>query len=445
MKKYQKPNFPAQDAWKNMQEILDKEMPVEENRKKRLGFFWIAALLLLSSGIYLFDNSDKLAVNKNSSSKNENISPIKLTTKAGKSDANIEANINSKQFASSEQNIVLDNQTNTNKLSFTKSIAATENTIPNNKVRLTKSRIINAKKTNANVDDDYTISTPEINVLKKFIEKKNGVISNNNSSYTVVNSTVIDNNKKDELESTLENNASTKVVENIAKTTIATTVVKVPKTKLQNTIHYGLQWNVLLPEANNYLDYNAKSQPLSIAIPEFWVSKDLSAKSEIGLQVNPYSQYTLRSNNVLTSKDYVVSVSQGSNQNQITTTYLQTRTLLKAMGVELTAKYTYKINNNFSVAVGVGTTLLNAAVVNDRVISANGKLAHDSIYGIAQGYSDWNYLKSSFVVGRLEMLYQLNKMQVGLAFVKPLSNLYSFSNTNENPVNARLVLRCRIK
>jgi len=297
----------------------------------------------------------------------------------------------------------------------------------------------------------YTTSTPNVNVLKqvaaKINNKKTGLEEVTNNSFTNLqtrkNIIKINKEESNEEKNTLINSQS-KISSKIPAIEANTAAIKVPKNKANNALHYGLQWNILLPQANNYLDYNAKNQPLSVIIPEFWVSKNLNNKSEIGLQLNPYSQYTLRNNNVLNSKDYLVTVLQGSNPTPTTTTYIQTRSLLKAMGVELTARYTYKLSDNFSVAIGIGNTWLNAAVVNDRVKSKDGKLSHDSLYGIAKGFNDWDYLKSSFIIGKFEMLYKFNRFQFGVSFVKPIGNIYSFSNSNSNPVNGRALLRWQI-
>ena len=450
MKQYPTPNFSAQDAWKNMQKILDEEMPTNEKRKKRFAFFWLMGLMLLGGGIYVLYRSNDVSKINNSIAKIDDSKPDKSSTNNSKStidNANIK---NDNTIVNSEQkNVVTIQDNNINSVAF-KSTELASNAGKNNRLIITRTKIKQIRigsekeiKNQNNEDEFYTQSTPQINILKKMAAKQNvttntdisSKINNMRSSSAFVAASNIEPDKKQQ----------TNIVENITKATASNQVIKVPQPKLIKSIHYGLQWNVLLPQSNSYLDYNAKSQPLSVIIPEFWVSKDLSRKSEIALQVNPYSQYTLRSNNLLASKDYVVSVSQGSNQNPATTTYVQTRSLLKAMGLELTAKYTYKLSDKFSIAIGLGNTWLNAAVVNDKVVSQEGKLSHDSIYGIAKGFNDWNYLKSSIIVGRFEMLYQFKKLQAGLAFVKPLGNIYSFSNSNSNPVNARLVLRWRIK
>ncbi len=454
MKQYSEPSFPASQAWKSMQDVLDKEMPIEQKRKKRFAFFWFLPFVIAAGGIFLYTNNHsgtaKIFVNNNLE---KNVIASKKTT--NETVANSESNNNKSNLLS--DNIFKENTQKNN--------VETENLNFNNSSDLSKSIKTNSlnktqsQKQYSNNNNSFSYKT---NKGKQFVNRTSfsdlramkidrgeiGNASNNSTTNTnkaLNNSFVESNVVAESLDNKDETKIALKTPSNTSKNTLAKTPVKVPKNKLSNSLHYGLQWNVLLPQANSYLDYNAKSQPLSVLIPEFWVSKNVGLKGEIALQLNPYSQYTLRSNNVLASNDYSVSILQGSTTNPTTLSYVQTRSLLKAMGVELTAKYTYHLNKNFSLALGVGNNWLNAAVVNDRILGVNDKLVHDSSYGIAKGFSDWNYLKSSFFVGRFEVLYQFKKLQLGLAFVKPLGDIYTFSNTNKNPINSRLVLRWKIK
>jgi hypothetical protein len=454
MKQYSEPSFPAGEAWKSMQDVLDKEMPVEQKRKKRFAFFWFLPFVIAAVGIFLFTNkhsgiakvfsnsivekstisstktTDEIAINRESNNRQEN-----LLSK------NISKEIAPKNSAKTE-NSTLDNSSDllksikTNSASKTQLLKQYSNKKSNTSYK-TNTENLFASKTSFSDLRAMKIDRGETVYTSKDLTKNLGDILNNSSSENIAFTKSSEN-----VES---KNTVLKTPSNPVNNTLAKTPVKVPKNKLSNSLHYGLQWNVLLPQANSYLDYNAKSQPLSVVIPEFWVSKNVGLKGEIALQLNPYSQYTLRSNNVLASNDYSVSILQGSTTNPTTLSYVQTRSLLKAMGVELTVKYTYHLNKNFSLALGVGNNWLNSAVVNDRILGVNDKLVHDSLYGIAKGFNDWNYLKSSFIVGRFEILYQFKKLQLGLAFVKPLGDIYTFSNTNKNPINSRLVLRWKIK
>jgi len=466
LKKYNEPSFSAQDAWKNMQEILDKEMPIENKRKKRFFYFWFITIIIAGVGTYLSllpINTDKNKLSVIAQNSLDSTKYLKKTNTPNQTKIISEFSENkSPEKTYTNKNEIINNElANSDPVIKTISIKTKKN--QENLKTITKTKIFLKKNSAGSINDKnvflsnsteieyYTTSTPNVNVLKqvaaKINNKKTGLEEVTNNSFTNLqtrkNIIKINEEESNEEKNTLINSQS-KISSKIPAIEANTAAIKVPKNKANNALHYGLQWNILLPQANNYLDYNAKNQPLSVIIPEFWVSKNLNNKSEIGLQLNPYSQYTLRNNNVLNSKDYLVTVLQGSNPTPTTTTYIQTRSLLKAMGVELTARYTYKLSDNFSVAIGIGNTWLNAAVVNDRVKSKDGKLSHDSLYGIAQGFNDWDYLKSSFIIGKFEMLYKFNRFQFGVSFVKPIGNIYSFSNSNSNPVNGRALLRWQI-
>lgn len=459
---YAAPSFPAQDAWKNMEEMLNKEMPRQDKRKKRFILFWLTALLMIGFAGFLIlkpsnKNENNLPIIAKNIIKNHKKTDIKNVEKnLQNSSKNMLLNNNKVGAESKETKTLIYNISKLNRTYFIKNknpkkILKNKTTNQTNEAFKQIATIKKSKEISNNAGEEfYNVSTPKINILKEFYtkinNKKNGINDRDIKAPIdeEINQNLVVNEDKNVIakELNLTNENTAEIEENKAKTAA---VIKVPKSKTSKTLHYGLQWNILLPQANNYLDYNAKSQPLSLIIPEFWVSKNLNAKSEVSLLINPYSQYNLRNNNVLNSKDYVVSILQGSNTTPTTTTYIQTRSLLKAMGVELTAKYAFKISNNFSVALGIGNTWLNAAVVNDKVSNKDGKLSHDSLYGIAKGFNDWDYLKSSFLVSKFEVLYQVKRFQIGVSFIKPIGNIYSYSNTNTNPVNGRAIIRWKIK
>ncbi|MFY7964717.1 MAG: hypothetical protein ACOVO1_07455, partial [Chitinophagaceae bacterium] len=412
-------------------------------------FFWVLGILSLSTLTYIFitKNSNTKADEKDVA-KNFNQFTTKSTiaTKKEQHSAVVkqQSNISQKQdeltYQESDFEDLSSNHSNVigNKKSFEIKISDK---------KISKGFIKTASNKKANNIFNNRTSFNDLRMMKIDRGETNNVVVAN-TNYYIQPENYFDKSYLQQTEINNETNtseSSVKVTTNNANNNVAKTPVKVPKVKVSKNLHYGLQWNILLPETNSYLDLNAKNKPLTIAIPAFWVSKELNAKSELGLQLNPYSQYTLKSNNVLNKADYSVSILQGSNTTPTVINYLQTRSLLKAMGVELTLKYTYKINDKFSAAIGVGNTWLNAAVVNDKLIGNSGKSVHDSLYGIAKGFKEWDYLKSSFIIGRVELLYQLKKMQVGVSFVKPMGNIYSFENSNSNPINSRLVLKWKIK
>lgn len=443
MKQFSQPSFPAKEAWQNMQEILNKEMPVNEKRKKRLVFFWFVGLLLMGGGTFVsinnsIENKNNIAATTNNTINNS--SNFSTQNKPEATQKNIRST-NIEDFNTSTKNDVAKAIKTLENANYSSIAPNTIDRRIENKYRSNKSDLTKTTSylfTDAESYNDIT----KMKIVKGDFVAYNYSNNQANSTTSISNiATIVTNNNLDETNKNETANLSVKTTENKNETA----VIKVPKPKFNKALQYGLQWNIALPQANNYLDYKAKNQPLTIAIPEFWVSKRISPKSEISLQLNPFAQYNLTSNNLLISNNYPVTVTQGSGQNQTTTNYVQSRSLVKAMGVELTAKYAYSINDKFSVAIGLGNNWLNAAVVNEKIKGNSDKIVRDSLYGIAKGFKDWNYLKSSFMVGRIEALYQLKNMQIGVAFLKPLGDLYTFENNNTNPINGRLVLRWKIK
>lgn len=431
-RQFPQPAFPAQDAWKQMKEMLNKEMPAQ--RKRRYSFLWLFGVLIVG-GIVLYSlhlGSFKEKLNDNVAVEKQNTASTAVQQRAN--------NITAKD------NTVIDEDIAVNEVDETANTFAEikENTIVHKSHKIL-SNIKKAKHSKeffvANNNENGYESFTDIQKLKARFEKKSNTNVSNNSHAVV---SILPNAKEETSENVKTTTEIKKPITSVAKIASNATAITIPKPKYDKALHYGLQWNILLPQATSYLDYKAKQQPLTVVVPEFWVSKAISHKSELGIQLNPFSQYTINSNNVVETNKYPVTIVQGSGQTT-TINYVQTRSLVKSMGIELTAKYTYNINKNLSASLGLGNNWVNAAVINDRIIGKGETAVRDSLYGIAKSFKEWDYLKSSFLVGRFEALYQLKGFQLGIAFLKPLGNIYTFSNSNNNPVNGRLVLRWMIK
>lgn len=432
------PKIPASQAWQQMQQILDKELPVVAGNKRRVIWLWITAATIIGAVVLWQTNHSKVAVN------NAHVNTVATNTTSATDLLRKDNTVNSNDAARSQSSSTNDVNTTSQTTTLIQNIPTntSNNNNKNNLATAINSASISSNKSNQKYSkNSYTsanihaTNNYEIIHLKR-ITKSNVVTQQTANNMTAAN--VVDVATAVAFET--KKPAITK-----AAVSTNPTAVKTPKNKELSKLHYGLQWNTILPQVNGYLNYEAKSQPATILIPEFWVSKKLTEKHEVALQLNPYSQYTLQSGNVLNIADYPITTVQGGGGTPVTVNYVRTRTLVKAMGVELTAKYTYHINNRFSIAAGIGNTWLNAAVVNDNVSIKNNAALKDSLYGIAKGFKDWNYLKDNFLVGRFEVLYNFKRVEVGIALLKPLGNIYSFSNNNSTPINGRLVIRWKIK
>lgn len=442
-RQFPEPAFPAQEAWTQMKEMLNEEMP-STDRKKRFGFLWFFAAILLGGAIWY-----GLKPGSSKETAKTNIAALPEEKKAA-TQPNPDNNIITNSTTATDEDVPANELSEATDETST-IISAPEKRIEQSSVSLKSKKVQSAKnlsaiKNNKLSDDNNNYeSFADIQKMKARFDKTyklNAIVS---TQAPGTQTALIPYTQPEAEEKTVAIAEVKKTTAPVTKNVHAvTTTIKVPKPKYDNSLHYGLQWNILLPQANSYLDYKAKQQPLTIVVPEFWVSKAISHKSELSVQLNPFSQYTLNSNNVLETNKYPVTIMQGSGQST-TVNYVQTRSLVKSMGIELTAKYTYKISNKLNVSLGIGNNWVNAAVINDRITSKGEIAVRDSLYGIAKSFKEWDYLKSSFLVGRLEALYKLNNFQVGVAFLKPLGNIYTFDNNQNNPVNGRLVLRWMIK
>lgn len=315
MKQFAQPNFPAQDAWNGMQKILNTEMPVEEKPKKRFVFFWLLGLILLGTGAYFYidKNSTKLAdantikfndTNTFKESITNAILENKSINSASENGAITKSNASVSQSAATANRI--ENIANSNPIIASKSYSNTFKGIAFNANHFNKlgyekaSNILFANAPSFNDIRRMKIAKGEVSFENAITDN---FIAETIADTDVSKNVMINPTKESVKESKIK--SITKPIQNA----IAESAVKMPKNMNLQTLHYGLQWNVVLPQTNSYLNYNAQSQPITIAIPEFWVSKHLSRKSELSLQLNPYSQYTLKGNNVLASTNYPITIS----------------------------------------------------------------------------------------------------------------------------------------
>ena len=61
----------------------------------------------------------------------------------------------------------------------------------------------------------------------------------------------------------------------------------------------------------------------------------------------------------------------------------------------------------------------------NKIIKNNSSVTTDNLYRIDENSKEWTLLKSDFINSRLEMIYQLKKIDIGLSMIAPLGTLLS--------------------
>ena len=456
------PFIPFDDVWTSLKPELDKEAARREKRKRRFIFFWFTfiAISLLAGGGLLIVKSEELKVK---SDKLNNLS--KTPNSISKTPNSIPEIPNS--IPKSPNSIP---ETPNSIPEIPNSIPETPNSIPEslNSIPETPNSIPETPnsiaKTSSKEQENSKINTGTSNIDKRTSNIEVRISSNDKRTSSVDTRTSrID---------TRTSNTDTRVVENIFENlqqnksvdnenqTVKTkqqennitnnakpqTPNKEKQQKQTKNFSYGLQWNLPLQNGLQYNDINADNKPLLLLIPQFWVSKQFG-KHSLMLGFNPYSQYFVSNKAVASTSNYVVTFYSGSQVDNKPQEIRYTEAVLfnKLIAVEASLTYQYQLSSKIKIGAGIGNNWVQGALLKNRVIKNNTTITRDSLYGIDKKDAEWSYIKQTFLLGKIELQYQIKKLDIGVSFSKPLGNMFNNIEESRTPVNTNLFVRWKLK
>ena len=429
---YPTPDIPVEEAWEEMGKMLDADMlsPISSNAgfgSKFIGMLWKPALLLIGISCLIYwyissTNNDKttLSVNNNPSASSSIRTPQPDLTNS----------LNRLKAKTTEIKLNFDKELLKTKLNNQETkIISKQNgigimTLGINDCSDSRTDVLDSSKTeNRRNEDKNKQKTSEIT------NTKDEVIINNISTGNDLKVYYGE-------ESNIKNSGtSAKIKHQKIKS-----AKKNPELSLQ--FHYGIQWNVNLKfqNANVYFtDTNGKSLPYSLLIPDLWVSEIFRKRHELLLHVNPDQQY-LTGNKTLSSYTGQYSVTDSA-------LVMGNTILTKIGGIEIGAQYNYyHIYNKWSLGAGVNYYLPRKALMNRHTIGMiNNTILSDSFYSIRTTSSEWQVIRSSVIIGRLEATYRINNVRIGGALSLSFTNILSIPNFTSLPINGLLFIRWQLK
>jgi len=206
-------------------------------------------------------------------------------------------------------------------------------------------------------------------------------------------------------------------------------------TKILTGFSYGLQWEIPVPlEGSRYYfkGTNGVSKPYNILVPQLWMRKSLSKKSSLLLTLNFNQQYFIN-NKELSEITFFMAPRD---------TITSRKSLYKTGGFGGTISYSHKIYNRWFGAVGINYTLNRTALIDKQGINTYTRIKmSDSLYRIDRRSLDWQYINKSMLSARLELYYDFKKFNIGASANLPLSTTPA---NGSNPVSAQLFLRWNI-
>ncbi len=461
-------NIDLDKAWNNLKPELDMEQKRREKKKRRfIIFFWfgIAAIGLGGSGwfIYKINNANK-AIAKNEIN-------IADKTMASSNNFNKEKisqrkdNIESKSNATQELNAVVNKQDNLakNKNSITQSSGnaihskdglalSKTNVTPNiGKIKINRNNITQnlnyLSQNKSNKRQSQTHLTQSQNSVAA--TNDNNVQSTENTAQPINANAQVINKKQQPVNNNQQANSNVATPLQDAKITALFTTNNKAKTPNKNLsakkVSYGLQFNLPLVQAYNVLDANSKKNISTAFIPSVWISKSISKKQSLLLFINPYSNYYASNKAIVENTSYNVTTQQATQQQAQQNVYTQVISFNKLIGIETGITLQHQITSKISIGAGFSSFFAQSALLQNKVIKNNKTTTKESIYSTGKNDIEWSYLQQNFILARIELNYKFKKIDAGISFAKPVSNIFHDIEVSKTPINMNVFLKWKIK
>ncbi len=410
---FPQPGVPADEAWKQMHELLLKNnltTPAKKDKRRRIIVFFILFCLLVSSGlIYIFpvqNDAGKIvtAKNNNKSSLN-NIEE----TNPGKNSSDTLDTIAQRHFNDTLQQ-------HQNGLSSTNI-----STIKDQQ----KNVLYNSSPTgnnNNSVSNNQSINKQVENISQQAITP--GKIT----AETAISSTAKPINKSEIKDSTGKDN----IAEQFSLKKVSS------KTAGMDKFHFSLEWNINFSTVNNshYFEaYNGGKQYYMWLLPSAWARMDIGKKHVIAVHVNPYNQQFAGSKTVHIEKPFIASI-----EPDVVTK------LVKSRGYNFGLNYEYSPTNKITVSAGLNYTIQNKALYSQQeVIAFSGEIISDSIKAAGKKDASFQYLKPAYLSWDASLKYNFKKISIGAGVTKPITDLSANPDFSVRPLNGKIYLQYRFK
>jgi hypothetical protein len=463
------PFIDFETAWAGLKPELDAEAKRREKRKRRFIIFWfLLAAIGLGGGLFMVNGDDKV---ENGKLKVENKNKNGEATSIEKNIANYkQSNIEHTLLntTNTTNNDDLNNSAKTNisstkhkvLASNTKAIASNTETIASNTKAIASNTKTIASNANAIASNTKTIAsnTKALASNTKTIASNTKAIASNTKAIASNTKTIASNTKvaepkdnsltKNEVITTQQSNNQLQTPNSKQEINAKQeTKQQIKNQKSAKGYSYGLQWNVPVLDGVNYFDINTVKQPATLLVPTAWVSKQFGKKHSVELRLNPYSQYFVNNRAIISNDIYTIQIQSGSqiNNKPNDIVYSETVSFNKLIAIEASLLYHYQLANKIKLGIGISNNWLQGALLQNKIVKNYQFVTRDSLFGINKSDKEWTNLQSTFMLGKLEMQYQLKKFDVGVSFSKPIGNVFSSNVQDKTPVNTNLFLRWKIK
>jgi hypothetical protein len=215
---------------------------------------------------------------------------------------------------------------------------------------------------------------------------------------------------------------------------------------LLKNIHFGLQWNAPIPVSGYDRYFDGTNAKKQFYTP-------LIPGIWVSKDFNNGNQLLLKftpyqqyfgENKKLTSS--FTKLTDSTNIEKSTS-------LVKVIGMSAAIQYNFRISDRWLLGVGIQSFSQQKALLQDRNVSQlldslslpKETYTTDSLYGIKQNSAQWKYMSYYHLSGNAEISYRWNRCQLGLGVMLPFKSIINTSYGRLRPASAQVSFRWRIK
>ncbi|NML23122.1 hypothetical protein HHL16_19755 [Pseudoflavitalea sp. G-6-1-2] len=205
-------------------------------------------------------------------------------------------------------------------------------------------------------------------------------------------------------------------------------------------LSWGLQWNADIPlyGTTYYFGIDNQTQLLRQMVPTLWAGKSWNGKHEILLQASLFNRYFAGKSKLVDSTNYIKPIEDSSHLKF-------DENLISISGSSVAIQYNYKLTNAWSAGIAVQYHLTRTALIQiDTAGIHTTKQSKIPLQEVKRNGAYEKNLPSGFLAARLELAYQIRKLQFCISSLLPVTPVAEREDRKFRPFNLQLSVRWRI-
>lgn len=207
-------------------------------------------------------------------------------------------------------------------------------------------------------------------------------------------------------------------------------------------VSVGIQNSFRVPVGGTgsyFVHTNGKTQPLVAFVPDLWFSKQFLPKHSVAMVVSPL--FKLYTNNFTTLK-YRGSMLDSGNVANVA---MVTHSLVKATGSGAQLLYKYEPNSHWQLLMGMGYGRINRGLMRTTAApDSSSRVITSQLWTAKLDTLDAAIVRQSVWMGRVEVAYAFKWLSIGAGMNVPITPASNTGSRGSFPVNWDVYLRYRL-